>query len=216
MRGMRWILLLSLLGSLVTLAPAQEADEKPERDVKEAPGKKKEATDTGLTGVLSEEGFKALHELTDEKRPAPRGEMVEAGGMKAYLSLPKGKPPVPAVLVIHEWWGLNEHIKFWADRLAADGYAALAVDLYEGKVAANRDDAMKYMRSVDPEKAIARLKAAHALLGSDERIRAKKRGCSSVSSTSMHALGARMVRHAFTATCARRTRCVSARSVWPA
>jgi carboxymethylenebutenolidase len=174
MRRMRWIILPALLGLLVTFAPAQEAEGKKEQA---KPKPKKESTETGLTGVLSEEGFKALHELTAEKRPKPRGKMIDVGDMKAYLSLPKGKPPFPAVVVIHEWWGLNEHIRFWADRLAADGYAALAVDLYEGKVATNSDDALKYMRSVDKEKALARLKSAYRLLASDERIQAKKRGC---------------------------------------
>jgi len=136
------------------------------------------AQDTGLTGVLSEEGFKALHELTGKERPAPKGVMVDLGGAKAYLSVPaKGEPPFPAVLVIHEWWGLNVHIKYWADRLAADGYAALAVDLYGGKVADNRDDAMSYMKAVVAEEAKATLRKAHAFLAKDERVQAKKRAC---------------------------------------
>jgi len=134
--------------------------------------------DTGLTGVLSEEGFKKLHTLSEEKRPAPQGEMIQLTEARAYLSLPKqGKAPFPAVVVIHEWWGLNQHIKYWADRLATDGYAALAVDLYEGKVADNPDDAMKYMKAVDEAKALRILKEAHAFLAKDERIAAKKRAC---------------------------------------
>ncbi len=133
------------------------------------------AKETGLTGTLSEEEWKKLHDLSDEKRPKPAGEMVKVGDMQAYLSLPKGKPPFPAVTVIHEWWGLNEHIKFWADRLAADGYAAVAVDLYEGKVATTRDEAMASMKAVVPAKAVQRLKAAHDFLKSDERVQAKRR-----------------------------------------
>lgn len=136
------------------------------------------AQDTGLTGVLSEEEFKALHDLSDEERPPPAGVLVDLGGSKAYLSVPKkGEPPFPAIVVIHEWWGLNPHIKYWADRLAADGYAALAVDLYEGKVADNRDDAMKYMKAVDQAKARAVLKGAHEFLAKDARVKAEKRGC---------------------------------------
>ena len=55
--------------------------------------------------------------------------MVKLSKSRAYLSLPaKAKPPIPTVIVIHEWWGLNGHIKHWADRLAADGDAALAVE----------------------------------------------------------------------------------------
>jgi carboxymethylenebutenolidase len=136
------------------------------------------AQDTGLTGVLDEEAFKKLHDLSKEKRPPPAGKMIRLQRSKAYLSLPrKGEPPLPAVLVIHEWWGLNQHIKYWCDRLAADGYAALGVDLYDGKVAETRDDAMKYMKAVDETKARAILKEAHAFLAKDPRIRAKRRAC---------------------------------------
>jgi len=136
------------------------------------------AQDTGLTGVLDEEAFKKLHDLSQEKRPPPAGKMIQLKTSRAYLSLPKkGKAPFPAVLVIHEWWGLNGHIKYWADRLAADGYAALAVDLYGGQVALTRDDALKYMKAVDAAKAKAVLKEAHAFLATDERVRAKKRAC---------------------------------------
>lgn len=136
------------------------------------------AQDTGLTGVLDEEAFKKLHELSKEKRPPPAGTMIRLERSKAYLSLPKkGKPPFPAVLVIHEWWGLNQHIKYWCDRLAADGYAALGVDLYDGKVATTRDDAMKYMKSVDASKAKAVLQEAYAFLAKDSRIQAQRRAC---------------------------------------
>ena len=145
-------------------------------------GKKKEEEkgkgDTGLTGVLSEEGFKALHDLSKEKRPKLKGKLIDLGKSKAYLTLPeKGKAPFPAVVLIHEWWGLNDHIKYWADRLASDGYATLAVDLYEGKVADNRDDALAYMKGVDAEAALETLKAAHAFMAKDARVKAKKRAC---------------------------------------
>ena len=91
--------------------------------------------------------------------------------------LPEGQSaPVPGVLVIHEWWGLNEHIKHWADRLAADGYAALAVDLYGGQVASDPDGAMSLMKGVDEAKAAEILKAAHEFLASDPRIQAERRG----------------------------------------
>jgi carboxymethylenebutenolidase len=129
------------------------------------------------TGALSEEEFKALHQLTDKERPAPKGTMIDLAGARAYLTVPEGKPPFPGVVVIHEWWGLNRHIQHWADRLAADGCAALAVDLYEGKVAENPDDAMKYMKAVDAAKAQAILKRAHAFLKEDSRAKATKRAC---------------------------------------
>lgn len=78
--------------------------------------------------------------------------------------------------MIHEWWGLNEHIRHWADRLAADGYAALAVDLYGGQVATTPDAAMNLMKSVDEAKARAVLAAAHRFMRDDPRIAAQRRG----------------------------------------
>jgi carboxymethylenebutenolidase len=127
-------------------------------------------------GGLSEEEFKALHELSQEKAPAAQGTMIDLAGTRAYLSLPKaGAPPFPALVVVHEWWGLNDHIKHWADRLAADGYAALAVDLYEGRVAETPDSAMAYMKRVDQKRATETLLAAHAFLASDDRVRAVRR-----------------------------------------
>src|SRR5690348_11078990 len=90
---------------------------------------------------LDEKAFAALHELAKTKPPAPTGETVKIGGDQHYLALPKtGKAPFPAVLVIHEWWGLNDHVKHYADRIAAEGYAALAVDLYHGAVATTPED----------------------------------------------------------------------------
>ena len=49
--------------------------------------------------------------------------------------VPGGKGPFPAVIVIQEWWGLNDWVKDQARALATQGYVALAVDLYRGKVA---------------------------------------------------------------------------------
>jgi carboxymethylenebutenolidase len=131
----------------------------------------------GLTGMLSEEEFKALHTLRKGPTPPGRGQKIEVGGAKGYLSLPPGgKPPFPALVVIHEWWGLNDNILHWTDRLAADGYAALAVDLYGGKVATTPDEAMKAMKSVDEKQAVATLLAAHRFLAADPRIAARRRG----------------------------------------
>jgi carboxymethylenebutenolidase len=127
------------------------------------------------TGPLSEAEFKALHATPMENKDRLRGELIDLDGTKAYLSLPEGTGPFPAIIVIHEWWGLNDNIKHWADRLTTAGYAALAVDLYGGVVATNADDAMKAVKAVDPGKAIGVIKGAFDFLASDSRIKATKR-----------------------------------------
>jgi carboxymethylenebutenolidase len=127
------------------------------------------------TGILSEEAFKALHQLTAEKAPPPKGHTIQIDGVRAYLSVPAGaKPPLPGVIVIHEWWGLNEHIMHWTDRLAEDGYAALAVDLYGGKVARTPDEAMAAMKAVDEAAALKVVRAAHRFLETDPRVQAPR------------------------------------------
>jgi carboxymethylenebutenolidase len=127
------------------------------------------------TGNVSEAEFKAMHELKQGAPPVLFGTPVDVGGAKCYLSLPKTpRAGSPAVVVIHEWYGLNDHIKHWADRLASDGYAALAVDLYGGVVAKNSDEAMAAMKAVDENKAVAVMQAAEKFLREDARVKAKR------------------------------------------
>ena len=69
---------------------------------------------------------------------------------------------LPAVIMIHEWWGLNEDIKNQADILAREGYVVLAVDLYQGEVATTSDRSRELSSSVrnNPASAIDNLKSA--------------------------------------------------------
>lgn len=114
-----------------------------------------------VPGSLSEAEFKALHVLEGGTVPPLLGETVALpDGTSAYRSAPPGATAAtPAVLVVHEWWGLNDHIKHYADRLAGDGYIALAVDLYGGVIAADPDAAMATMKAVDAAAARATLEA---------------------------------------------------------
>src|SRR6266496_5698364 len=82
----------------------------------------------------------------------------------ALLVTPAGKGPFPAVLVIQEWWGLNDWVKDQARALAREGYLALAVDLYHGKVATQQEDAHQLMMGAPPDRILRDLKAAHAFL----------------------------------------------------
>src|SRR5580704_3871652 len=72
--------------------------------------------------------------------------------IKGYLAVPEGKGPFPAVVVIQEWWGLNEWIKENARRFAAKGYVALAPDLYRGKVATEMKTASKLMKGLPQDR----------------------------------------------------------------
>jgi carboxymethylenebutenolidase len=73
---------------------------------------------------------------------------VDGKPVKGYLARPKSaKGPLPAILVVHEWWGLNDNIRQMAKRLAGEGYTALAVDLYGGQVADTPDKAMELMKA---------------------------------------------------------------------
>lgn len=127
------------------------------------------------TGPLSEAEFKALHAPPTAGPEVRLGETIDLKGTRAYLSLPRGTGPFPAIVVIHEWWGLNANIEHWADRLASAGWAALAVDLYGGTVVTNRDVAMATMKAVDDTKAHGVISAGLEFLASDPRIRAPKR-----------------------------------------
>lgn len=69
-------------------------------------------------------------------------ETVEAGGTSARLyTAGPVEPGTPGVVVLHPWWGLNEDVIAYADRLAAEGYAIVAPDLFNGQVATEIDDA---------------------------------------------------------------------------
>ncbi len=77
---------------------------------------------------------------------------------KAYVT---GDPKARrGILLVHEWWGLNDHIRAWADRFARLGYRAVAVDLYNGKSTTDPKVAGQLMKSVDPAVADTKLKAA--------------------------------------------------------
>lgn len=83
---------------------------------------------------------------------------------------------LPAVVMIHENRGLNEHIKMMADTLASEGYVVLAVDLFNGQVASNQEDAGLLSGNVreNPTEALANLRTAVRYLASLENVNASQ------------------------------------------
>jgi carboxymethylenebutenolidase len=90
--------------------------------------------------------------------------------VQGVLYAPQGKGPFPALLVIHEWWGLNEWVKEQASRFADQGYVVLAVGLYRGKVAKTPDEAHEIMRGVPEDRAKRDLHAAFEFLASQSNV----------------------------------------------
>jgi len=87
--------------------------------------------------------------------------------IRAFEARPGAAGPHPAVIVIQEWWGLNEHIKDVATRFAREGYVAIAPDLYsrqDNKVTADPNEAGTLMMSLDKPDGVADLLAVVAHL----------------------------------------------------
>jgi carboxymethylenebutenolidase len=90
---------------------------------------------------------KAAASLQTVNTSTPSGRSISAA-----LALPD-KKPAAAVMLVHEWWGLNDQIKSVASELANLGYLGLAIDLYNGKVATKPDEAEPLMKAVVPAEA---------------------------------------------------------------
>ncbi len=99
-----------------------------------------------------------------------------ATGAGAYEAKPAGAGPFPAVIVLQEWWGLNDHIKDIARRLAGEGYVALAPDLYHGKVTKDPNEAGRLMGALSPDAALKDLNAAVDVLAAEPTVKADRIG----------------------------------------
>jgi carboxymethylenebutenolidase len=96
--------------------------------------------------------------------------------VQAILYTPKGKGPFPALVVIHEWWGLNDWVKEQASKLSDEGYITLAIDLYRGKVATTPDLAHELMRGVPDDRADRDLHAAVEFLKAQPDVKKERIG----------------------------------------
>lgn len=96
--------------------------------------------------------------------------------VQGILYTPAGKGPFPALVVVHEWWGLNDWVKEQASKLADQGYVSLAVDLYRGKVATTPEMAHEIMRGVPEDRAKRDLHAAVEFLKSQSNVKKDRMG----------------------------------------
>ena len=96
--------------------------------------------------------------------------------VQGVLYTPTGRGPFPALVVIHEFWGLNDWVKEQASKLADQGYVSLAVDLYRGKVATTPDMAHEIMRGVPEDRAKRDLHAAAEFLKSQPNVKRDRIG----------------------------------------
>lgn len=125
----------------------------------------------------------AADEEFKNKHQEPAKDIYYGKGRMIKFATPDGKEGSAYVLapaqssgkvlfIIHEWWGLNDHIKKEADRLfdSLQNVTVMALDLYEGKVADNQDDAAAYMQLVTAERSEAIIKGALGQAGSGAKV----------------------------------------------
>jgi carboxymethylenebutenolidase len=94
--------------------------------------------------------------MSDEAQITSGETTFAAGGkeVRGFLARPEGAERAPAVVVVHEWWGLSDHIKDVARRFARAGYIAAAPDLYDGAVTRDEREASRLMGALPQEKAL--------------------------------------------------------------
>ncbi len=112
-------------------------------------------------------------EVTTREVSYPAGDVVAKG----LLALPSGEGKHPGVLVVHEWWGVNDYARERARMLAELGYVALAIDMYgDGQTAEHPDDAGAFAKAVmsDLPEATERFQAGLKFLAEDRSVDAEK------------------------------------------
>lgn len=92
------------------------------------------------------------------------------GNTQGFLSKPTAQGEFPAVVMIHEWWGLNDNIKEMAKKLASQGYIVLAVDLYNNQVGTTSEEARKLVTSFDSIEGIENMNSAITYLKTEHSV----------------------------------------------
>jgi len=136
----------------------------------------KEGTTDKMAKHANDENFKNQHETPEKIDFTPKGEMIKipvAEGDAGNAYSIKAKASTNNYLfVIHEWYGLNDHIKREAERLHEElgNVNVLALDMYDGKVADNPEDASKYMKASTEERSKAIINGALKMAGDDAKV----------------------------------------------
>src|ERR1043165_6179937 len=86
----------------------------------------------------------------------------QGGATTAHVALPEGDTPSAAVVLIQEWWGINDHIRDIAGRYASEGFLCIAPDLYRGKLAKSAEEAGRMMKELAIDDGMETIAAAIA------------------------------------------------------
>jgi class I fructose-bisphosphate aldolase len=95
------------------------------------------------------------------------------GSVDGELAVPEGEGQVPALVLIQEWWGLNDHIRSLLERMAAEGFLVLAPDLYHGKSTKDPEEAGRLMTELDTLRAVKEIGGGVDFLRTHERSNGK-------------------------------------------
>jgi carboxymethylenebutenolidase len=149
----------SMSAAAILLAACQPISSAPRPVTEEMPSG--EGVGSPETSMTTEDGLEAgIVEYA-----GPGGETLTG-----YMARPAGAEALPAVIVLQEWWGVNEHIMDVTRRIANEGYVALAPDLYKGQVATEPDEARKLVMELDMAAAVEEIGSAIDFLLGQETV----------------------------------------------
>ena len=95
------------------------------------------------------------------------------GSVDGELALPGGEGPAPALVLIQEWWGVNDHVRSLVTRMAAEGFLVITPDLYHGKSTKDPEEAGRLMTALDTLQAVKEIGGAVDFLRTHERSNGK-------------------------------------------
>jgi carboxymethylenebutenolidase len=159
------ILLLMAAGLLLAVTACDRGGQETQQDDKQAAMANVDAMSREHAGETAEPspaaGIAPRRAVISER--LPYAEVNDALVYGHFVFPADMLDPLPAIIVFHEWWGLNDNIRAMADRLAGEGYIVLAVDLFGGKTADTPETARQLMTEVveNPENARENIRRAY-------------------------------------------------------